>query len=212
MQQQVNATELARGLNLSRSRISQLVSDGRLNGCYSGSGRSRRFDIAKVAQALGQKLDPGQLLGNGAGTKASLGTIAADAGSDRGDGGPANEQAAPQPATKDPSRYEQARTLELEEKARRARRQNEAEEGHWVLASEVASETSRQMAMEIAAIESKVLRGGARRLADELGVDFLQARAILTHVWREYRGERAEEKSDEAAAAQPSEVEQEADF
>ena len=211
MSKQLNTTELASHLNLSKGRISQLVRDGRLEGCYRGSGRARRFDLAKAADALGQKLDPSQMLGNGAKTRRSINGLGGPEGlqSDVGRESTAPEVPAP---SNDPTRYEIARTQELEEKARRARRQNEAEEGNWVLASEVAAETARQIQMEIASIESAVLRTGARRLADELGVDFKKARAILTQVWREHRGHRAEVKAAEAEAAQLSDQESEGDF
>ncbi|WP_421998186.1 hypothetical protein [Roseovarius confluentis] len=211
MSRQLNTTELARELSLSKGRISQLVRDGRLDGCYRGDGRARRFDLSKAAEALGQRLDPAQMLGNGAKTRRSLEDLEQPDQVEP-------ETSAPQGAgatvlaPKDPTRYELARTQELEEKARRARRQNEAEEGSWVLASEVAAETARQLQMEIASIESSVLRTGARRLADELGVDFKEARAILTQVWREYRAHRSEQKAAEADAAQLSESEKEADF
>ena len=58
------------------------------------------------------------------------------------------------------------------------------------------------MAQEIAQIESSVIRTGARRIADELGVDFREARVILTEVWREYRTGRAAVKAEEAEAAE----------
>ncbi|WP_026756683.1 hypothetical protein [Sediminimonas qiaohouensis] len=208
MSRQLNATELAKEMNLSKGRISQLVRDGRLDGCYSGSGRARRFDLGKAADALGQRLDPAQMLGNGAKTRRSLEDVDLPK--------QVEPERAPSDATllpaKDPTRYELARTQELEEKARRARRQNETEEGNWVLASEVAAETARQIHMEIASIESSVLRTGARRLADELGIDFKAARAILTQVWREYRAHRSEQKAAEADAAPLSEAEHEVDF
>ena len=212
MSQQLNAKGLADALGYSKGRISQLVRDGRLDGCYRGEGRARRFDLGKVKDVLGMKLDPGQMLGNGAKTRERLQGLPDDA-EEAQDEAPAPRGAGATVLTaKDPTRYELARTQELEEKARAARRRNEAEEGNWVLASEVANETARQMAMEIAAIESSVLRAGARRLADELGVDFLKARSILTQVWREYRGQRSEQKAAEAEAAQLSGAEDEVDF
>ena len=211
MGRQLSATELAQEMNLSKGRISQLVRDGRLDGCYRGDGRARRFDLNKAADALGHRLDPAQMLGNGAKTRQRLDEVELLSSAEP-------ERATPDGAgatllsAKDPTRYELARTQEVEEKARRARRQNEAEEGNWVLASEVVSETARQIQMEIAAIESAVLRTGARRIADELGVDFKAARAILTDVWREHRAHRSEQKAAEADAAQLSEAEKKADF
>tara|TARA_Y100001951_G_scaffold104403_1_gene115891 strand:- start:1639 stop:2274 length:636 start_codon:yes stop_codon:yes gene_type:complete len=211
MSRQLNTTELANELNLSKGRISQLVRDGRLDGCFKGDGRARRFDLVSAAEKLGQRLDPAQMLGNGAKTRRSLDEIEDTSDDDAGKP-PRDGEGATLLSAKDPSRYEMARTQELEERARRARRQNESEEGNWVLASEVHSETARQIQMEIASIESSVLRGGARRIADELGVDFKEARAILTQVWREYRGQRSEEKTAEADAAALSPSEDEVDF
>ncbi|UWR36163.1 hypothetical protein [Sulfitobacter sp. W074] len=211
MSRQLNTTELANELNLSKGRISQLVRDGRLDGCFKGDGRARRFDLVSAAEKLGQRLDPAQMLGNGAKTRRSLDEIEDTSDDDAGKP-PRDGEGATLLSAKDPSRYELARTQELEERARRARRQNESEEGNWVLASEVHSETARQIQMEIASIESSVLRGGARRIADELGVDFKEARAILTQVWREYRGQRSEQKTAEADAATLSPSEDEVDF
>lgn len=74
---QVNATELAQALNVSKPRVSQYVSEGKLAGCYSGEGRARRFDLAACAKALGRTLDRGQMLGNGAATRRALREIAA---------------------------------------------------------------------------------------------------------------------------------------
>ncbi len=211
MSRQLSTTELAQELNLSKGRISQLVRDGRLDGCFQGAGRARRFDLVLAAETLGHRLDPAQMLGNGAKTRRSLDEIDEPSPADPEDM-PRDGAGATLLPAKDPSRYELARTQELEEKARRARRQNEVEEGNWVLASEVHTETARQIQMEIASIESSVLRGGARRIADELGVDFKEVRAILTQVWREYRGHRTEQKSAEAEAARLSAPEDEMDF
>ncbi|MGY6705912.1 hypothetical protein [Roseinatronobacter sp.] len=211
MSRQLSTTELAREMNLSKGRISQLVKDGRLDGCYRGDGRARRFDLSKAADALGQRLDPAQMLGNGAKTRQRLENVEQEVPTED-ESSSSKGAAATLLSPKDPTRYELARTQEIEEKARRARRQNESEEENWVLASEVASETARQIQLEIASIESSVLRTGARRLADELDVDFKLARAILTQVWREYRAQRTEQKAAEADAAHLSEAEEKANF
>ena len=65
----LTATQLAKKLDVTRGRISQYVSAGKLDGCFSGSGRQRRFDLDKVKAALQHRLDPGQMMGNGAVTK-----------------------------------------------------------------------------------------------------------------------------------------------
>jgi len=68
----LSSSELAATLKVSKARVSQYVSERKLEGCYSGEGRARRFDLAKVAVALGRTLDPGQMMGNGAATKSAL--------------------------------------------------------------------------------------------------------------------------------------------
>ncbi|APZ53733.1 hypothetical protein [Salipiger abyssi] len=207
----MNTTQIAEHLSLSKGRISQLVRDGRLDGCYTGEGRARRFDVAKVKAALNGTLDPGQLLGNGAKTRERLREPADDPG--------AGSMVAPEPSRsdsalppRDPDRYELARTQKAEEEAKRLRRINAEAEGTLVLASVVASETARQMAQEVAQIESSVIRTGARRIADELDVDFREARVILTEVWRAYRAGRSAAKTEEADAAQLTADEQAEDF
>ena len=62
----LRASELADRLSLSRGRISQLVSEGKFEGCYEGKGRNRRFDLAKCVTCLERGLDFGQVHGNGA--------------------------------------------------------------------------------------------------------------------------------------------------
>ena len=73
----VTASALAIKLGVSRGRISQFVREGKLAECFTGVGRNRRFDLEKSACALGHRLDAGQLMGNGAGTRAALDAIAA---------------------------------------------------------------------------------------------------------------------------------------
>ena len=68
----MNTTQLANELGISKGRVSQWVSEGKLDGCYTGDGRARRFDVEKVRAALQHRLDPGQLLGNGADTRRRL--------------------------------------------------------------------------------------------------------------------------------------------
>ena len=203
---QLNMTQCAKFFDFSTSRMSQLVSRGRLEGCYTGEGRNRRFDVRKVADALGRTLDPGQMLGNGAATKAAIKKLQQGVDSD------------PQPVSQgagargldahDSDRYELARIDKAEQEARRLRRQNAAEEGIYVLASEVEGQVARKLAQEIAETES-MLRAAARAVADRLGVDAREVRQVLTETWRAHRSHRAEVLSAEAEAAQlsPAEVE-----
>ncbi len=206
----LTTTELARELNLSKGRISQYVSSGVLDGCFEGSGRQRRFDLHKVARALGRKLDPGQMMGNGASTQEVLqgldraGTAAPKA---RGHAGGATEL-----GEDDDDRYQLARTLKAEEEARRLRRQNAEAEGNFVLASEVRLQVQKQIGQEIAEFES-VMREAARRLADECpGVDFKQARAVLVDCWRAHRARRSAAVRQTADAGKLTETEKNEDI
>jgi hypothetical protein len=207
----VTASELAKLLEKSPGRISQMVSAGQLDGCFTGQGRARRFDVAKVKAALGQRLDPGQLLGNGASTKAAL-----DAMDDLPPELPLTEQRSkPSGATRlkddDPDGYNLARTAKATEEARKLRRQNAEAEGLYVLASEVELEVKRLISQEIAEFE-QVMRVGARSIADEFGVDFKTARKILIDTWRAHRAKRSGALAEAATSVKLNETEKEQDI
>lgn len=199
---QVNATTLAQRLGVSKARISQYVAQGTLAGCFTGEGRARRFDLDLVQKALHQRLDPGQMLGNGAGTRAALRDLDAP-----------TPRTAPRADSllepRDPDRYELARILNAEEDARRKRRDNERDEGRWVLADEVERSSRKALAREIGRFEA-VLKDGARAVADRLGVDYREVRQILMAEWRTYRTTRARQIRDAADAVQMSDAEREA--
>ncbi|WP_170335001.1 hypothetical protein [Ruegeria arenilitoris] len=201
----VTGAELARQLNLSRVRITQYVKEGKLDGCYEGAGRQRRFDLRKSAAALGKNLDLGQSLGNGAKTQEALTSIG-EAGPAKLNSGAGAERLPPN----DDDGYRLARAQKAVEEARKMRRQNAEEEGTFVLASDVALETKKLLRKEIAEFES-VLKDGARQIADELGVDFKQVRAILRKKWREHQGRRSKILSQQADQAEMSEAELKAD-
>ena len=198
----LSATQLASELNLSKGRVSQYVSSGKLDGCFVGEGRSRRFDLDKVRQRLGKRLDPGQMLGNGATT--NLGS---------GDGGskPAVAKKAGAGATTiesgDEDAYKLVRTQKAQEELRVAKRRNEEDEGNFVLASAVTLQTRRLIAQEIAEFEG-VLKEGARMIADELGVDVMKVRSILLSEWRKHRTLRSKSLADQSAGATMTETEQ----
>jgi hypothetical protein len=206
----LSSSELARTLGVTPGRVSQYVAAGSLDGCFSGSGRARRFDLEKVAAALGKSLDPGQMMGNGAGTRAALKEIQAGGAAQP----PAPVARRSQPTTSgatelgdnDPERYKLARTEKAEEEARRLRRQNAEAEGRFVLASEVNHTVARMIGQEIAEVET-VLRDGARKIADDMGVDFKTARQILVNTWREHRGKRSNQLDLQAKAAELTETE-----
>jgi ribosomal protein S25 len=203
----LTTTALAERLGLTKGRISQLVSSGKLDGCYSGDGRNRRFDLGKSAEALQLKLDPGQMLGNGASTKRKLVDLADGGDTEEDQGRQGRDTLSP----RDPDRYELARTQKVEEEARRLRRQNAESDGSMVLASAVRQEVVRQVGQEVAQFEN-VLRDGARAIADRMGIDYRIARQILTETWRKHRGDRAEAKQAEAEGADMTDAERAADF
>jgi plasmid maintenance system antidote protein VapI len=196
----VNATELAATLNVTKARVSQYVSEGKLSGCFTGEGRARRFDLVACAKALGRHLDKGQMMGNGAETRKAIADLASDAVSGNRPAPvpspPARRSDVEMPPN-DPDRYELARTQKAEEEARRLRRQNAEAEGSYALVSEVNRQVAQQMAQEIGEFEA-VLRDGARQVADVLGVDFKTVRQILTDRWRGHRATRAAQLSAQA--------------
>lgn len=220
----LNSGDLAKALNVSKGRVSQYVSEGKLAGCFTGDGRARRFDLDKAATALGRQLHPGQMLGNGAGTRAAIrtvvqrkdtgpvqGQLGRDAGIERT--GDDDDDSAPIPARlqrdggeltpRDPDRYDLARTQKAEEEARRLRRLNAEAEGTFVLAAEVERQVARMLSQEVAEIEA-VLRDGARKVADKLGVDFKAVRQLLMEQWRSHRASRATALQDQANGSGPS--------
>lgn len=195
----LNTTELAQKLSLSKGRISQLVAAGKLDGCFSGAGRDRRFDLDRVKAALQQRLDFGQMMGNGAATRRALEELPEDDELVAKKAASTPRDGAELPAT-DAGRYEMARAQKAEEEARALRRRNQEAEGTFVLASEVRREVARTVAQEVAEFEA-VLRAGARDIADRLGVDFKMARKILTDAWRAHRAQRKNVLTDQAAEA-----------
>jgi len=221
----LTTTELAGALQVTKGRVSQWVKEQKVAGCYHGEGRARRFDLAKVAAALGKTLEPGQMMGNGAATRSRLKEIRQGGKGAREDDGlnldAVDEEDAPpgKPVLRDgallpqadPDRYELARIQKAEEEARRLRRQNQEAEGAFVLASEVEQAVARQMAQEIAEVET-VLRDGARAVADRLGVDFKTVRLILVEAWRGHRGQRSQLLAQEANGRPMTAAEQDANF
>ncbi len=200
----ITAADLARKLELSRARVTQLVKGGDLDGCYRGEGRQRRFDLVKSAKALGKRLDPGQMMGNGKGTKSAIDAITAKTG--------AKQKAAPEgvlPPT-DLDRYQMARTLQAEEQARRLRLNNEVEAGVYVLASELDQQVARALSQEIAGFEV-FLKDACVQLTDTPAAA-RDMKVNLLALWREYRGDRADAAQAEADAAELTEAERAGDI
>lgn len=216
----MRASELADALGLSKGRISQLVSGGTLDGCYRGDGRDRVFDLEACAKALNKKLDPGQMLGNGAETKRrlrELDRVSAPA-FELPLAPPVRSRPAPSaPAEggaltpEDPDRYELARTAKAEQELRGMMLKNGREEGQYVLASEVGREVAGAIAQEVREVET-FIGDAARALADQLGVDFKAARQIMRDGWRNHRGNRAAVLTEQAETAEMTAEEIEADI
>ena len=210
----LRATDLARELNLSKGRISQLVAKGALTGCYDGEGVGRRFDLEKCVQALGRRLDAAQMLGNGAGTRRVLNRL----GQEQAEG-QAAEASSPATASKrkpdvlpaaDLDRYELARAAKAEEDLRAMRLKNGRDEGLFVLASEVERQMGRVMAQELGEIDA-FLKEAARKVADQMQVDFKLAKKILMDAWRGHRAERSGQLAqavETAALSEPEKAEQ----
>lgn len=201
----ITASELAKTLGISRQRVHQYVQAGKLDGCFSGDGVLRRFDVAKSAEALGKRLDPGQLMGNGAATKAVIRDIAsASTTAKNDDTGTHGEARAP--ASVDPDSYEAVRIQKAQEETRRLRRINAESEGRYVSAIEAAQSTTKLLAQEIAQFEM-ALRDGSRMTADKLGVDFKTVRQFMMEAWRNHRTNRSAALDMVAERAALSEVE-----
>lgn len=212
----VNATELARQLNVSKARVSQYVAEGKLDGCFTGEKGARRFDLAAVLQRLNRTLDAGQMLGNGATTKKAIRALIVEGGDEDGDDAPAAAVAKVAALKTDGSlpeggadHYEMARTLKVQQEARKLLMENELRNGTLVLASEAARQAQRMLAQEIAQFE-QFLREAARQQADKLGHDYKALRQVLMEAWRSHRAARTEQLQAEAEIASLTEAETEA--
>lgn len=202
----LRAVELAKHLSLSKGRISQLVGEGRLNGCFSGDGMHRRFDLRKVAEALQVKLDPGQMLGNGADTKKAIRAVL------QGDAAPVQPSLDVRPkgevlSNDDPDQYKLLREAHAKEDLRTKLRNNARDEGLWILASEVDRNVSRLMAQNLAEIETFV-KDVSVLVAVRMGIDQRQVRQIILEAWRGFRTERAKSLAAAADDAGLSDIEQ----
>jgi excisionase family DNA binding protein len=197
----ITASELATRLGVSRGRVSQMVAEGKLDGCFKGEGRARRFDPQLAAAALNQRLDIGQQVGNGAQARAARAALSRPAGV-------ATEGLLP---PTDDDNYKLYRTEKAREEAIRLRRQNRLEEGTAVLAAEAARETARALQAELTAVDAWVSTL-ARTLADTAGIDYLEARATIRASWRDHREKRAAALRIQADTATPTDAEAEADL
>ena len=202
----LRASELADRLSLSRGRISQLVSEGKFDGCYEGEGRNRRFDLAKCVTCLERGLDFGQMHGNGAEAAAARQEVLRDLEA---------AGAAPSGAVQLPDNDSDAmRLVKLEkekESLRKLRRENLAFEQAYALRSEVETQVRRVLQKEIVEVDT-MLRLAAQRIADDLAVDMKTVRSILLQTWRRQREERARVLEAAAEEATFTDAEREMDI
>jgi len=188
---EVNATALAAHLGYSKARISQLVASGRLDGCWTGQGRDRRFDADACAARLTRELDPGQQLGNGLIAYAARASIATP----------------PQESQSDAQRLARARADAAEIELAQARRRFAADEGRWVLAAEVAR-AQRAVAADSLAVFEQFLLDEVRRIASALLAADPAAMAQASRArWRAARAARAGELEAAADAVTPQAAE-----
>ncbi|MFQ6552943.1 hypothetical protein AAD018_011460 [Aestuariibius insulae] len=202
----LRASELADRLSLSRGRISQLVSEGKFDGCYQGNGRNRRFDLAKCVSSLDRTLDFGQMHGNGAEAAATRREVLRE--TENASGLPAGASQLPDSDT------DAMRLVKLEkekEGLRKLKRENLAYEQAYALRSEVDTQVRRMLQQEIMQIET-MLCHAAQRIADELAVDMKTVRSILMQTWRKQREERAQVLDGAADQAELTDAECEADI
>ncbi|MFT3973316.1 MAG: hypothetical protein QM699_07665 [Amaricoccus sp.] len=203
---ELSGVELAGMLGITKGRVSQLVSEGKLAGCYRGDGRDRRYDPVAVARALGKRIDMGQQLGNGARTQAAAASIL------QASVVPAQT---PSPAAAIPTtqvaEYEKARTEKAQEEARRLRRLNAEAEGTFVLAEEVARQVRRQIGQEVAEVAT-FIRDAARAIADRHQLDFKDVRQQMLEQWRSHRGSRVDAAEERAGAATLTDAESAGDI
>lgn len=195
----VTATELARAIGVTPGRVSQLVKSGRLNGCFEGDGKRRRFDAARVAERLHAVLHAGQQTGEGmAATSAREALLLAAR--------PAPVQAEPPQIKSDAARLTRARADEAEYRASQARRQMQLDEGRYLLAAEVARATTAATRQLLDDIERWLL-DQTRARARAAGADPSQAVAEVRAAWRDWRARRSGQCAAAAAAASPTAAE-----
>jgi len=199
----ITGLQLARELGVTKSAVSKWTRIGKLDGCFEGVGRNRRYDLKLCAENLGRTLDSGQLLGNGARTRVAIKSIAS--GEPKNQNPPNLKESAPLPVG-DLGGYEMARTVKAIEEARKLKRVNAEAEGLYVLASEATRQMAKQIGQEVSEFES-VMKDGARKVADQLGVDFKVVRKILMDQWRGHRKVRVKKLKSAAAAAEMTDEE-----
>jgi hypothetical protein len=190
----LSRSEVAAVLGVTGARISQLVAEGRLAGCYAGSGRQRRFNAAACAEAMGARLDAGQQTGNGMAALAARSELLADR--------PAPTDAGSSAAAAG-LRLVLARAEAAELAARQKRREEAEATGRYILADE-AARAFRATVADVLTGAERVLIAEARTLAREVGADQAAVVARARAAWRRARVAEAGRLSKAAEAAVPT--------
>ncbi|MCA6305673.1 MAG: hypothetical protein IM628_12780 [Phenylobacterium sp.] len=175
-------------------RVSQMIGEGKIHGpALVGAGRTAKVAWRVALQQLGTALDLGQQLAQQ--NPIGLGLSAA-------------EEAAPAaplargavPINDDQKALLAAKREAAELDVARARRREMAEEGKWVDADAASQETARVAGEIVQAFDAFARQALPLALAEELGVDRLQARILIERLWRAKRTELAARLSTRAAA------------
>lgn len=188
----VTKAEFAALTNLSRARVTQLVGEGKLDGCLVGEGRKAMIDVAKAMDALKIRRDAGQMLGNGAKTRTDLPSAG-------------REPPARSEADVLDLRLKQERLAQAEATNRKLREEERARRGIYCLADDARLAGARTAAKILQMVE-----GGMADTAAKLAAQHkLPPRDVVHFMRAEFRRLRAAiaENLGEAASALPDNVE-----
>lgn len=193
--------EFARLANVTPGRVSQWIAEGKIFGeALVGEGRAARIRVGIAQAQLRQKLDIGQRLGNGLGTRLDLEPPA-----------PAAAQVTPSPPTPPvdslEERIKRAKAEQLE-RANRLEAEDEAKKAGRYLDRD---EARRQMT-RIADQMLRLFEGALPELATAIGAKFeLPQRDVLHVLKTQFRGirERGSDSFRRSAETMPKLVEEE---
>ncbi len=190
----ISKGEFAALIRRDPGRVSQLIGEGKIHGpALVGAGRTARVNWRVALQQLGTSLDLGQQLAQP--NPIGLGLSAAE---EAAPVAPANRAGVP--INDDQKALLAAKREAAELDVARARRREMAEEGKWVDAEAASQETARVAGEIVQAFDAFARQALPLALAEELGVDRLQARILIERLWRAKRTELAARLSARAAA------------
>lgn len=170
--------EFAALIGVSPGRISQYISAGKLGANeLDGEGRAAKVRVPEALAALKLRLDPAQRLGNGIATR--LEAVQPS---------PIPAATAPRPDDDELDRRLKQSKLDQEEaKARRAKEEERARAGIYVLAEDAKAEMAKLVGQLLQAIE-----GGLVDMASEIAAQHqLPQRDVIHLVRKHFREQRA---------------------